>query len=162
MAPPILILRDIDLTFGGTPLLQGAEMSVSQGDRLCLVGRNGSGKSTLMKIIAGQIAADSGEIFVQPSVTVRYLPQEPDLSGFTDVLSYVEAGLAPGDDPYRANYLLQQLGLRGGEDPVARAQVIPTGPCGSVSQRDNRTCPTHKTHCLMANPLISNYRGAHE
>ena len=117
MAPPILILRDIDLTFGGTPLLQGAEMSVSQGDRLCLVGRNGSGKSTLMKIIAGQIAADSGEIFIQPSVTVRYLPQEPDLSGFTDVLSYVEAGLAPGDDPYRANYLLQQLGLRGGEDP---------------------------------------------
>ena len=117
MAPPILILRDIDLTFGGTPLLQGAEMSVSQGDRLCLVGRNGSGKSTLMKIIAGQIAADSGEIFIQPSVTVRYLPQEPDLSGFTDVLSYVEAGLAPGDDPYRANYLLQQLGLRGDEDP---------------------------------------------
>jgi ATP-binding cassette subfamily F protein uup len=48
---------------------------------------------------------------------VRYLPQEPDLSGFTDVLSYVEAGLAPGDDPYRANYLLQQLGLRGDADP---------------------------------------------
>ncbi len=117
MAPPILILRDIDLTFGGTPLLQGAEMSVSQGDRLCLVGRNGSGKSTLMKIVAGQIEADSGEIFIQPGVTVRYLPQEPDLSGFTDVLSYVEAGLAPGDDPYRANYLLQQLGLRGDEDP---------------------------------------------
>ncbi len=117
MAPPILILRDIDLTFGGTPLLQGAEMSVSQGDRLCLVGRNGSGKSTLMKIVAGQIEADSGEIFIQPGVTVRYLPQEPDLSGFTDVLSYVEAGLAPGDDPYRANHLLQQLGLRGDEDP---------------------------------------------
>ena len=117
MAPPILILRDIDLTFGGTPLLQGAEMSVSQGDRLCLVGRNGSGKSTLMKIVAGQIEADSGEIFIQPGVTVRYLPQEPDLSGFTDVLSYVETGLAPGDDPYRANYLLQQLGLRGDEDP---------------------------------------------
>ena len=117
MAPPILILRDIDLTFGGTPLLQGAEMSVSQGDRLCLVGRNGSGKSALMKIIAGQIEADSGEIFIQPGVTVRYLPQEPDLSGFTDVLSYVEAGLAPGDDPYRANHLLQQLGLRGDEDP---------------------------------------------
>ena len=117
MAPPILILRDIDLTFGGTPLLQGAEMSVSQGDRLCLVGRNGSGKSTLMKIVAGQIEADSGEIFIQPGVTVRYLPQEPDLSGFTDVLSYVEAGLTPGDDPYRTNYLLQQLGLRGDEDP---------------------------------------------
>ena len=75
MAPPILILRDIGLTFGGTPLLRGAELSVSQGDRLCLVGRNGSGKSTLMKIANGQIEPDSGEIFLQPGVTVRYLPQ---------------------------------------------------------------------------------------
>ncbi|MBT6284569.1 MAG: ATP-binding cassette domain-containing protein, partial [Rhodospirillaceae bacterium] len=50
MAPPLLILRDIHLTFGGTPLLEGAEMSVSEGERLCLIGRNGSGKSTLMKI----------------------------------------------------------------------------------------------------------------
>ncbi len=117
MAPPILILRNIDLTFGGTPLLQGAELSVSQGERLCLVGRNGSGKSTLMKIAAGQIEADGGEIFLQPGVTVRYLPQEPDLSGHGDVLSYVKAGLAPGDDAHRASYLLEQLGLGGGEDP---------------------------------------------
>ncbi|MBT3534556.1 MAG: ATP-binding cassette domain-containing protein, partial [Rhodospirillaceae bacterium] len=87
------------------------------GDRLCLVGRNGSGKSTLMKIAAGQIEADSGEIFLQPGVTVRYLPQEPDLSGHADVLSYVQAGLAPGDDPHRAAYLLEQLGLRGDEKP---------------------------------------------
>ena len=117
MAPPILILRDIDLTFGGTPLLQGAELSVSHGERLCLVGRNGSGKSTLMKVAAGQIDIDGGEVFRQPGVTVRYLPQEPDLSGHVDVLSYVMAGLAPGDDPHRATYLLTQLGLRGDEDP---------------------------------------------
>ncbi len=117
MAPPILILRDIDLTFGGTPLLRGAELSVSMGDRLCLVGRNGSGKSTLLKIAAGQIEADGGEIFLQPGVTVRYLPQEPDLTGHVDVLSYVQAGLAPGDDPHRAIYLLEQLGLRGDEAP---------------------------------------------
>ncbi|MFP6746058.1 MAG: ABC-F family ATP-binding cassette domain-containing protein [Alphaproteobacteria bacterium] len=117
MAPPILILRGIDLTFGGTPLLRGAELSVSQGDRLCLVGRNGSGKSTLLKIAAGQIEADGGEIFRQPGVTVRYLPQEPDLSGHDDVLSYVQAGLAPGDDPHRAAYLLEQLGLGGDEAP---------------------------------------------
>ncbi|MBT5458066.1 MAG: ATP-binding cassette domain-containing protein, partial [Rhodospirillaceae bacterium] len=47
MAPPIMILRDIHLSFGGTPLLEGAGFSVSAGERLCLVGRNGSGKSTL-------------------------------------------------------------------------------------------------------------------
>ncbi|MBE0533999.1 MAG: ATP-binding cassette domain-containing protein [Rhodospirillales bacterium] len=115
MAPPILMLRDIHLTFGGTPLLEGAELSVSQGERLCVVGRNGSGKSTLLKIAAGLIEADAGERFVQPGATVRYLAQEPDLSGFATTLAYVEAGLAPGDDPYRAQYLLTQLGLTGAE-----------------------------------------------
>ena len=40
--------------------------------------------------------------FVQPGATIRYLPQEPDLTGFATTLAYVEAGLGPGDDPYRA------------------------------------------------------------
>jgi len=118
MAPPILILRDIHLTFGGTPLLEGAEMALSAGERLCLVGRNGSGKSTLLKIAAGLIQPDGGERFLQPGTTLRYLPQEPDLSGFATTLTYVEAGLAPGDDAYRAKYLLEQLGLGGEEDPA--------------------------------------------
>lgn len=119
MAPPLLTLRDIHLTFGGTPLLTGAELSVSEGDRICLVGRNGSGKSTLLKIAAGQIEADGGERFFQPGRTIRYLPQEPDLSAYNTVLDYVNEGLAPGDDPYRGQYLLDVLGLTGKEDPKA-------------------------------------------
>src|SRR3546814_9222976 len=99
MAPPLLIRRDIQLTFGGTPLLDGAELSVNAGDRLCLVGRNGSGKSTLLKVAAGMVQADRGDRVVQSGVTMRYLPQEPDLSGFKDTLSYVLDGLGPGDDP---------------------------------------------------------------
>lgn len=118
MAPPLLTLRDIHLSFGGTPLLDGADMAVVAGDRLCLVGRNGSGKSTLLKIAAGMVQADRGDRVVQTGVTMRYLPQEPDLSGFSDVLSYVEAGLAPGDDPHRAVTLLNALGLVGNEDPA--------------------------------------------
>jgi ATP-binding cassette subfamily F protein uup len=116
MAPPLLTLQDIHLTFGGTPLLEGAELSVSEGERLCLVGRNGSGKSTLLKIAAGLIEPTSGERFVQPGATVRYLPQEPDLAGFATTLAYVEAGLGPGDDPHRARYMLEQLGLTGEEE----------------------------------------------
>jgi len=114
--PPILVLRDIHLTFGRTALLEGAEFSVLPGDRLCLVGRNGSGKSTLLKIAAGQIEPDRGELFVQPGATLRYLSQEPDLTGYPNALAYVEAGMMPGDDPYRASYLLEQLGLTGAED----------------------------------------------
>ncbi|ADZ71492.1 ABC-F family ATP-binding cassette domain-containing protein [Polymorphum gilvum] len=117
MAPPLLILRDIHLTFGATPLLTGADLTVSEGDRLCLVGRNGSGKSTLLKIAAGMVEPDRGERFVQPGKTIRYLPQEPDLSSFATTLDYVNDGLAPGDDPYRGQYLLDVLGLTGREAP---------------------------------------------
>lgn len=112
---PLLLLQDIALTFGGTPLIESAELSVSPGERACLVGRNGSGKSTLLKIAAGLVEADRGKRFVQPGATVRYLAQEPDLTAYPTTLAYVEAGLAPGDDPYRARYLLEQLGLTGEE-----------------------------------------------
>src|ERR1041385_5979706 len=102
MPPPFLTLQDIHLTFGGTPLLDGVELSLSEGERLCLVGRNGSGKSTLLKIAAGLMEADSGTRFAQPGATIRYLPQEPSLAGFATTRAYVEAGLAPGDDSNRA------------------------------------------------------------
>ena len=117
MAPPLLHLQNIALTFGGTPLLTQAELAVGPRERVCLVGRNGSGKSTLMKIAAGLLEADQGSIFVQPGATLRYLPQEPDFSGFATVLEYVEAGLSEGDDQYRAIYLLNELGLKGDENP---------------------------------------------
>ena len=118
MAPPLLTLQGITLTLGGKPLLDGADLSVSPGDRLCLVGRNGSGKSTLLKIAAGEIEADGGLRFRQPDASVRYLAQEPNLAGFATARAYVEAGLGPTDDLYRAAYVLEQLGLTGNEDPA--------------------------------------------
>ena len=116
--PPLIQLKDIALTFGGTPLLAGVELSVSAGERVCLVGRNGSGKSTLLRIAAGLIEPDRGTRFVQPGATIRYLAQEPDFGGAATTLAYVEAGLGPGDDPHQARYLLEQLGLDGSEDPA--------------------------------------------
>ena len=118
MPPPLLLLQDIHLALGSAPLLCGAELGVSAGERLCLVGRNGSGKSTLLKIAAGLLKQDGGTRFLQPGTTVRYLPQEPDLAGFATTLAYVEAGMGPNDDHHRGSALLHQLGLDGTEDPA--------------------------------------------
>ena len=119
MASPFLQLKDIALTFGGTPLLSGAELSVGPGERVSLVGRNGTGKSTLLKIAAGLIEPDRGSVFVQPGTLLRYLMQEPDFSGFASTLAYVEAGLRPGDDLHAARRLLEELGLTGQESPAS-------------------------------------------
>ncbi|TGV79537.1 ABC transporter ATP-binding protein, partial [Mesorhizobium sp. M00.F.Ca.ET.149.01.1.1] len=63
------------------------------------------------------VEPQDGEVFRQPSATVRYLPQMPDMDGFADVRAYVEAGLGPADDPHRATYLMEHLGLTGEERP---------------------------------------------
>jgi ABC transport system ATP-binding/permease protein len=113
--PPLLQLRDVALTLGGAPLLDKAELSISAGDRIAVVGRNGSGKSTLFRIAAGETAADGGTRFVQPSARLAYLPQEPDVSGFRTTLDYVLAGLSDLDGSHRARAMMAELGL----DPLA-------------------------------------------
>src|SRR5579875_2059847 len=100
MAPPLLQLKDIALTFGGTPLLTGADLTLSPGERVSLGGRNGSGKSSLLRIAAGLAEPDRGSVFVQPGALVRYVPQEPDFAGSATVRACVEAGLRPTDDPH--------------------------------------------------------------
>src|SRR5215472_3768186 len=118
MAAPLLQLTGIALTFGGAPLLEAVDLMVSAGERLCLVGRNGSGKSTLLRIAAGLVEPDSGAIFRRSDATIRYLPQEPDFSGFARVSDYVAAGLGPNDDRDAPRYLVEQLGLRGDDSPA--------------------------------------------
>ena len=113
MSPPLIHLKEIRHGFGGNQLLNGAELAVGRGDRLCLVGRNGSGKSTLLKIAAGMIEQDGGERFVNPGATVQYLMQEPDLSNYATVSDYVLSSLGESDDPYRAMQFLEALGLTG-------------------------------------------------
>ncbi|MGC6472221.1 MAG: ABC-F family ATP-binding cassette domain-containing protein [Parvibaculales bacterium] len=118
-SPPILHLQDIHLTYGVTPLLEGAELSVAPGERLCLVGRNGSGKSTLLKIAAGEIEADDGEVFVQPGIMVAYLAQDPDFQGYDTIEDCVLDGLMDNEDQQRAFQLMADLRL----DP--RAALAP-------------------------------------
>ena len=135
--PPLLQLRDMVVTLGGAPLLDGAELSISAGDRIAVVGRNGSGKSTLFRIAAAEMSADRGTRFVQPSARLAYLSQEPDMSGFQSTLDYVLAGLHEFDDPYAARAMLAELGL----DPAAhpdtplRRRSAPCGACQGFEPR---------------------------
>ncbi len=79
---PLLQLTDVSLTFGGEPVFDNLSLTVQQGDRVALVGRNGSGKSTLMKVMAGLVESDRGDRVVPAGISVGYMEQEPDLSGF--------------------------------------------------------------------------------
>ncbi|TAN52493.1 MAG: ATP-binding cassette domain-containing protein [Rhodospirillales bacterium] len=117
-SPPLLALRDVRLTFGGTPLFEGVTTWVGRGDKTCLVGRNGSGKSTLLKVLAGEIPPDSGERFIQPGTRIATLPQDPDLTG-PSVSAYVSAGLpeAERDQLYRVEAVLDALKLDGSRAP---------------------------------------------
>jgi ABC transport system ATP-binding/permease protein len=114
MPSPLLHLRGIRHGFGGTPLLTGAELAVSPGDRLCLVGRNGSGKSTLLRIAADLIEPEAGEIFRQPGAVISYLPQAPDLSAYLRLGDYIDDGL-DDEGKRRAHAACQALAISGDE-----------------------------------------------
>ena len=94
---PILQLSDISLTFGGDPVFDGLDLVVQQGDRVALVGRNGSGKSTLMKVMAGLVEADSGTVVVPPGISVGYMEQDPDMTGFATLGDFATSALEESD-----------------------------------------------------------------
>lgn len=72
----LLRLNNLHLAYGDRPLLDGVDLVLNAGDRLCLLGRNGMGKSSLIRLIAGQQAADDGEIWIQPEARIGHLEQE--------------------------------------------------------------------------------------
>ena len=90
---PLLQLNEISLTFGGDPVFDDLSLVVQPGDRVALVGRNGSGKSTLMKVMAGLVEADRGAVIAGPGVSVGYMEQDPDLSGFETLGDFAAHGL---------------------------------------------------------------------
>lgn len=72
----LMSMSNVNLSFGGAPLLDGVNLQIEENERVCLLGRNGAGKSTLMKVIKGDITVDGGEIARQQNLRVAYLTQE--------------------------------------------------------------------------------------
>ena len=91
---PLLQVNDIALTFGGDPVFDGLSFVIQPGDRIALVGRNGSGKSTLMKVMAGLVEPDRGKVVAGPGVSVGYMEQDPDLTGFATLGDFASAALS--------------------------------------------------------------------
>ena len=115
MAENLLSVSDLGVNLGDRWLLRHADVTVSTGDRLCLVGRNGAGKSTLMKILAGLCEADEGSLWVAPGVNVSYLPQAPILPKGMTLASIVQHGTGSDGDfvaeTHRAEAMITRMGL---------------------------------------------------
>ena len=117
---PIAALKSVRLADGSVQLFEGVDLALEARVRACLVGRNGAGKSTLMRILAGQVAPDEGERFVQPGTRIAMVLQEPAITGVT-LSAYASAGGAPdyrGDAELMAFDLDPEKsteGLSGGE-----------------------------------------------
>lgn len=89
----LLTLRDIHLSYGHPPLLDGISLAIERGERICLIGRNGEGKSTLMKVIAGEVTIDDGERVLTQGMRITGLTQEVPRETAGRVFDVVADGL---------------------------------------------------------------------
>ena len=155
MAPPLIQLTDIALTFGGTPLLDGAELSVSAGERVCLVGRNGSGKSTLLQDRRRADRARSRRALRaagrHASATCRRSPTSPAMRRRSPMSRRASA---PGDDPHQARYLLRAArpDRRRGPGAAVGRRGAPRGAGARAGARSPTSC------CSTSRPTTSTCR----
>ena len=94
-------LRSVSISFGGNPLLEHASLSIEQNERICLLGRNGEGKSTLLKLLAGELQADEGDMDFRQGLRCAVLEQEVPDSVVGEVRTSVAnaVGMGADEDP---------------------------------------------------------------
>ena len=112
---PILSAQNITLRFGGPPLLDNVTFDVEPGDRICLVGRNGEGKSTLLKVLTGEMEANSGDIIKKSGLKITRMIQEIPAHLEGTVRDVVMSGALSGgtDDAVRNSHAEAILGKTG-------------------------------------------------
>ena len=132
----LITLRDAHLAFGERALLDGALLAIQSGERLGFIGRNGTGKSTVLKVIAGLMALDDGEVQRRSGVRIAFVEQEPVLPPCGTVRESLlerartlrHSAACSADELHGADRerwqlqsrlaeFLQRFGLNGGEDP---------------------------------------------
>jgi len=119
---PLLRLDKVSLHYGTQILLDEVDLVISRGDKLGLLGRNGTGKTTLLKLIAGELAPDTGERWLRPGVKLARLQQTlPEADALT-VFEVIAAGLAEAGDLIAAYHRLVQDPAGTDLDALARVQ----------------------------------------
>jgi ABC transport system ATP-binding/permease protein len=111
----LLSVRNLDVRFGGPLLLNQAGFQIHSGEKVCIVGRNGEGKSTLMKIIAGELEPDGGEIIREKGLRVARMPQDIPVDLCGSIHTVVSNALAAHMPDYQVDIVLGQMDLDGSQ-----------------------------------------------
>jgi len=121
----IILLRDVSLRFRGPAVLEGCNLAVEPGERICLLGRNGSGKTTLLRLLHGALEPDQGEVARQQGIVTALLPQEvPQGLGGT-IFEEVARGLgARAQRLAEYHQVAHQWAIEGGDALQARLDRI--------------------------------------
>lgn len=120
----LIQLQNIQVSFGGPALLDDLSMTINPSERICLIGRNGAGKSTLMKVLNGEIKADSGEIIVQSNAVIAQLEQEVPRDMTGSVYEVVASGLAETGELLSQFHALNEEDDIGSEDWMKRFEKV--------------------------------------
>lgn len=120
---PLIRLNNVSIAYGTHALLKNSDFQLDPGERVGLLGRNGEGKSTLMKIIAGNVHADNGEVWREPELKLAWLEQMPDLDNEATIYDSVASGLGElGDWISQYHHLLETMD--GGEESLKQLGVL--------------------------------------
>jgi ABC transport system ATP-binding/permease protein len=127
--PPIVNAQQISKTFGIAPLFRNISFTISENDRIGLIGPNGAGKSTLLQILAGRIAADSGEVAVRKRTRFSYVAQQTEFPGGQSVKLIIENAMAQSGvpEPDRQSLMAETLGRAGFTDFQVEAASLSGG-----------------------------------
>ncbi len=87
----ILSANDITKTYGTDVILQDISFHINKGDRVGIIGLNGAGKTTLLNILAGELDADNGNVYISNDTTIGYLRQNDDFTSENTVIEEIDS-----------------------------------------------------------------------